>query len=52
VFDPAHQWIAERTVSKSANTPYLGMPLTGRVVATVYGGSVTARDGAPNLAMT
>lgn len=52
VFDPAHRWVPERTVSKSANSPYLGTSLTGRVVATVYRGSVTARDGAPNLAMT
>jgi dihydroorotase-like cyclic amidohydrolase len=44
--------VPERTVSRSANTPYLGMSLTGRVVATIYGGAVTARDGAPNLAMT
>lgn len=52
VFNPTHQWAPERTVSKSANTPYLGMALTGRVLATVYGGSLTARDGAPNLALT
>jgi dihydroorotase len=52
VFHPTHRWVPERTVSRSANTPYLGMSLTGRVVATIYGGAVTARDGAPNLAMT
>ena len=47
VFDPTRRWVPERTVSRSSNTPYLGMTLTGRVVATVYEGKITARDGAP-----
>ena len=49
VFDPELRWTPERTVSRSGNTPYLGMPLTGRVAATVYGGIFTARDGAPSF---
>jgi len=47
VFDAAKQWVPERTASLSSNTPYLGMTLTGRVVATVFAGTITARDGAP-----
>ncbi len=52
VFDPATSWTPERSVSKSANTPYLGMQLTGRVLATVFRGAITARDGAPALLMS
>jgi len=51
VFDPDHRWVPERTASRSINTPYLGMPLTGRVSATIHAGSITARDGAPNFSM-
>ncbi len=47
VFDPSRRWVADRTVSRSSNTPYLGMEFEGRVVATIYGGRVTARDGVP-----
>ena len=47
VFDPTKQWVPERTASLSSNTPYLGMTLSGRVVATVFAGTVTARDGVP-----
>jgi dihydroorotase len=47
VFEPAHRWAPGHTVSRSSNTPYLGMDLSGRVVATVYDGSITARDGSP-----
>jgi dihydroorotase len=51
VFDPGKQWVPERTASLSSNTPYLGMTLTGRVVATVYAGTITARDGS-SVALT
>lgn len=47
IFDPARDWVPDRTVSRSSNAPYFGMPLTGRVVATIFRGAVTARDGAP-----
>jgi dihydroorotase len=47
VFDPTRRWVAERAVSRSSNTPYLGMELEGRVVATIHRGAVSARDGAP-----
>ncbi|MEN8112960.1 MAG: dihydroorotase [Actinomycetota bacterium] len=48
VFDPRAAWTPERTYSKSENSPYFGLELTGMVTATIYGGEVTARDGAPN----
>jgi dihydroorotase len=47
VFDPAREWVPDRTVSRSSNAPYFGMPLTGKVVATLHRGGVTARDGSP-----
>lgn len=47
IFDPVKEWAPERTASRSSNAPYFGMPLTGRVLATVYRGAITARDGAP-----
>lgn len=40
VFDPDARWPAERFVSKSANSPYLGMEMTGRVIATVFRGEL------------
>ena len=47
VFDPAAEWTPATTVSKSENSPYLGLGLRGRVAATIYHGRVTARDGNP-----
>lgn len=41
VIDPAADWTPTSSRSKSRNAPYLGRPLTGRVVATVFGGTVT-----------
>lgn len=40
VFDPAARWVAGRLFSKSANSPYLGMEMTGRVVSTIHRGQV------------
>ena len=46
VFDPSVAWTPTAFVSRSANSPWLGRPLQGRVVATLYGGSLTfERDG-------
>ena len=45
VFDPSIEWTPSTTVSKSENSPYFGLPLQGKVVATIYQGTVTARDG-------
>ncbi len=47
VFDPTVEWAPSTTVSKSENSPYFGLPLRGKVVATVYRGRVTSRDGIP-----
>ncbi len=47
VFDPAVEWTPSSTVSKSENSPYFGLPLRGKVIATIYRGEVTARDGTP-----
>lgn len=41
VFDPAVSWSPTTFVSKSANSPWIGSDLTGRVRATVFGGRVT-----------
>jgi dihydroorotase len=38
VFDPKATWTPETFFSKSANSPYLGAPMTGRVVATIARG--------------
>ncbi|MEA2023010.1 MAG: dihydroorotase [Actinomycetota bacterium] len=47
VFDPAVEWTPSTTVSKSENSPYFGLPLRGKVTATIYRGKVTARHGTP-----
>jgi dihydroorotase len=41
VIDPAAPWTPERFVSRARNSPFLGRPLTGRVMATVYRGRIT-----------
>ena len=38
VFDPKAIWAPEAFFSKSANSPYLGVEMTGRVVATIANG--------------
>jgi dihydroorotase len=45
--DPEAQWTVRgaRLASLAANTPYEGMRLPARVVATVLRGRITARDG-------
>ncbi len=42
VFDPDREWVFERaeTASKSANSPFFGWKLKGRVVATIVGGKL------------
>ena len=47
VFGPSREWTPSTTVSKSENSPYFGLPLRGKVIATIYRGTVTARDGIP-----
>lgn len=43
VFDPNERWVPEMFASKSANSPYLGREMTGRVKATISGGNVVYR---------
>ena len=42
VFDQSATWVPTTSMSKSRNAPYLGRELTGRPVATIYRGTVTA----------
>ncbi len=41
VFDPRTMWVPRSSVSKSVNTPYFGLELTGRVKATIFQGAIT-----------
>jgi dihydroorotase len=45
LFDPSARWTfhAEKSLSKSRNTPFDGWQLTGRVVATIVGGNFVYR---------
>jgi len=45
IFDPVARWTfsAERSRSKSRNTPFDGWQLTGKVVATIVGGRIVYR---------
>ena len=45
VFDPESAWIPEVFASRAENSPFVGRSLRGRVVATMYRGRVTFRDG-------
>lgn len=47
VVDPQASWIVDpaKFASRSKNTPFVGWPLTGRVVHTVVGGRVVVRNG-------
>jgi dihydroorotase len=47
VVDPAATWTLteDAILSRSTNSPFLGMPLTGRVVHTILRGRFTLRDG-------
>src|SRR5690606_16927722 len=46
VLDPAHRWTVDpaRLASRSTNTPYAGMTLTGRARHTVLGGEPVVVD--------
>lgn len=43
VFDPVSRWVVDAFFSKSSNSPYLGMDMTGRIVATIHKGLVVHR---------
>jgi dihydroorotase len=49
LYDPAaeHVFDADSLVGASANSPYLGRQLPGRVRATIHDGYLTVRDGEP-----
>ena len=41
VFDPTTPWTPRAFVSKAENSPFLGMELRGRVLATIFEGRMT-----------
>ena len=44
--DPAQSWVASsKTQSLSENSPYVGLPMKGRVKYTIFDGEFTYRDG-------
>jgi dihydroorotase len=47
VFDPAEEWevVPGQLASKSRNTPFVGVALTGRVKHTIFNGEVVVLDG-------
>ncbi len=47
VFDPGQTWVPERFSSKSSNSPYSGITMTGRVVGTVRRGELVHGGSTP-----
>jgi dihydroorotase len=45
LFDPKRRWVPGTFVSKSQNTPFAGMELTGRVLATIHEGRISFEGG-------
>ncbi|NQY54972.1 MAG: dihydroorotase [Ilumatobacteraceae bacterium] len=47
VFDPGHRWevVPAELASKSHNTPFVGVPLEGRVRSTILRGELVVNDG-------
>jgi dihydroorotase len=47
VFDPDAEWevVPARLASRSRNTPYVGVPLRGRVRHTIFDGALVVEDG-------
>ena len=47
IFDPEARWevVPAMLASKSNNTPFVGVPLAGKVVHTILNGQFTVRDG-------
>ncbi len=45
VFDPSSRWTPDGFASKSANSPWIGETLEGRVHTTIYGGRITHGGG-------
>ena len=44
IFDPEERWIAGNYASRSENTPFTGMTMTGKVKYTICGGKVVYKD--------
>jgi dihydroorotase len=46
IFDPKKRWTydANKTLSKSQNSPFDGWPLTGKIVATIVSGKIAYRN--------
>jgi dihydroorotase len=46
VFDPEGEWLVSEAslLSKGKNTPFLGMKLKGKVMATLYGGQIVYQE--------
>ncbi len=46
--DPAYtaQWDSSRLHGRSSNNPFIGIPLPGRIVSTIFNGTETVIDGA------
>ena len=40
VFNPEEEWIYDSTLSKSSNTPFMGMTLDGKIYYTICGGEI------------
>lgn len=45
LFDPKRRWVPGSFVSKSQNSPFAGMELTGSVLATIYEGRISYEGG-------
>jgi dihydroorotase len=45
LFDPGRRWAPGPFVSKSQNSPFAGMELTGRVLATIHDGRISYEGG-------
>jgi dihydroorotase len=41
VFDPERRWVPAGFVSKSSNSPFTGLELVGKVMATIYEGQIS-----------
>ena len=45
VFDPNHQWSVDSFESKSSNSPFQGREMRGKVMTTIYNGSIVYDGG-------
>ena len=44
VFDPDKTWVPGEVLSKSNNTPFTGMEMTGKVIYTICGGEIVYKE--------